>query len=167
MLEVKEDRYASRLGAERVEVLDIDPLNSAATVVGDVCEPTTLPRAAYDAAVVTQVLQFVRDPVRALDNLGSSLRAGGTILLTVPAVSRVDGTSDRWRWTPQGLTDTIAAAGLTGTVVGMGNALACRAFLFGAAVEDVEESSLDVTDPDQPLVVGAVIGGPEGTGAHQ
>lgn len=160
VLEVKNDHYASRLGAASVEVVDIDPANANATVVGDLCDPATLAPLRYDAAVVTQTLQFVRDPAAAVRHLVESLRPGGVLLLTVPCLSRLCGSSDLWRWTPAGLKQLLAEsvpAGAAVDVQGLGNGLAGRAFLFGLAAEDLRATALDEADPDQPLLVGALV----------
>lgn len=156
VLEVKLDQYASSLGAAEVEVLDIDAANPLATVVGDVCHDSTLSPARYDAAVVTQTLQVVDDPEAGVRNVLRSLRPGGTALFTVPCLSRLIDGSDRWRWTPAGFRQVVAAAAPAGAEVevrGLGNALAARAFLFGLAAEDLVPSALAVQDPDVPLVV--------------
>ena len=156
-LEVKEDLYATDLGAARVEVVDIDPTNAAATIVGDLCDPATLPVGAFDAAIVTQTLQLLPDPVAGLRTVLHALRPGAAALVTVPAMSRLAGDWDRWRWTPRGLEDLVARAGGRGTVTGHGNQLVCRAFLFGAAAEDVPAAIRAVDDPAFPLVVTAVV----------
>lgn len=162
VLEVKEDLYASALGAASVQVLDIDPANPAATLVGDLVDPATLPQAAFDAAVVTQTLQYVTDPVAALANLLGSLRPAGTLLLTVPATSRLSGEADRWRWTALGLRQhlTDAANRVEGAEVALvaapGNSLTCRAFLMGLATEDLGPRALSTDDDQYPLVVTAV-----------
>lgn len=156
-LEVKEDLYATGLGAEQVDVLDIDPKNPAATIVGDVCDPLTLPVGAFDAAIVTQTLQLVPDPVAGLQNVLRALRPGAAALVTVPAMSRLAGDWDRWRWTARGLRDLVERAGGTGVVAGHGNQVVCRAFLLGAAIDDLPTAVRDVDDPDFPLVVTAVV----------
>jgi SAM-dependent methyltransferase len=161
VLEVKEDLYASALGAASVDVLDIDPDNARATVVGDLCEPATLAGRAFDAAVVTQTLQYVSDPVAALRNLLQSLQPGGALLVTVPCSARVDGPADLWRWTPSGLGRQLRAA-LGGSsadveVSGLGNCLAARGFLFGLAAEDLDPAALEVRDPAYPMVIGAKV----------
>ncbi len=157
VLEVKEDLYATELGAGSVDVLDIDPENPAATVVGDVCDPSTLEPARYDAVIFTQTLQLVPDPTAALANLRRALRPGGVLLVTVPCLSRSAGPADRWRWTPFGFEELAASAGLHGDVRGTGNVLACRAFLLGAAVEDLDASLLGEHDRECPLLVTAVL----------
>ena len=160
VLEVKSDQYASDLGASSVEVVDIDPSNTAATLLGDLCDPATLQTGQYDAAIVTQTLQLVPDPSAALTNLVRSLRSGGTLLVTVPCLSRLAGDWDRWRWTPVGFRDVVAAAvpaNAKVTVVGLGNGLAARAFLFGLSVNDLDPAALAVTDPEVPFVVAACV----------
>lgn len=160
-LEVKQDLYASRLGASSVDVLDIDADNPHATVVGDVCEPSTLPAATYDAAVVTQTLQLVPRPLDAVRNLLVAVKPGGSLLLTVPALSRLADSWDRWRWTPRGLRDLLAEGAPPDAevdCVGFGNGLAARAFLFGLAVSDLDEDVLGRSDEDYPVVVAARVG---------
>lgn len=156
VLEVKDDRYASRLGASRVTVLDIEPDNAHAAVVGDVVDPETLPVAEFDAAVVTQTLQYVSDPPAAVAHLVASLRPGGNLLLTTPVASRLAGSDDRWRWTARGMR-TLLADYPEAEIRAAGNSLACRAFLAGLAAEDLTEQSLGVEDDQYPLVVTAVV----------
>jgi SAM-dependent methyltransferase len=160
VLEVKSDLYASRLGASAVDVVDIDPSNPYATVLGDLCDPATLEPSRYDAAIVTQTLQLVRDPQAAIRNLLGSLRRRGALLVTVPCLSRIVGDIDRWRWTPAGFEQLIGAAAPPTAAIevsGLGNGLAARAFLFGLAAADLQPDALPVHDGDYPLLVGACI----------
>ena len=157
-LEVKEDLYASRFGASSVDILDIDESNTAATVVGDLCDDSTLPPNAYDIAVVTQTLQLVPRPADAIGHLVNALRPGGSLLLTVPCLSRLAGSWDRWRWTPRGMSDVlmeVAPPDATVECIGLGNGLAARAFLFGLAVTDLDDGILAVSDEDYPMLVAA------------
>jgi hypothetical protein len=158
VLEVKSDLYASRFGASAVEVVDIDATNPQATVVGDLCDPQTLQSAGYDAAIITQTLQLVSDPEAALKNVVASLRDSGSLLITVPCLSRVVGHADRWRWTPAGFRELMVSVATSASyleVVGLGNGLAGRAFLFGLAAEDLNLEALESQDPDYPLIVAA------------
>jgi SAM-dependent methyltransferase len=158
VLEVKEDLYASALGASVVDVLDIDPSNAEATVVGDLCDSATLPADRFDAAIVTQTLLYMSDPVVAVENLLRSLRAGASALVTVPALTRIAGAGDRWRFTPHGLREVVERAGGEALDVrSHGNVVTCRAFLLGAAAEELPTAVLDHDDPDFPLVVTAVV----------
>ena len=160
VLEVKEDLYASRFGACEVDVVDLDTANPLATLVGDLCDPATLPPARFDAAIVTHTLQYVRDPSAAVRHLLASLCPGGMLLITVPTVMRVDGPSDRWRWTPHGLSTLLEQAsppGATVSVVGYGNGLGARAFLFGLAAEDLQPQALGTPDPAYPVMAGGLV----------
>jgi SAM-dependent methyltransferase len=159
-LEVQDDVYGTKLGADRVTVLDIDPDNPKADLVGDLCDPQALPHQGFDTAIVTQTLQLVADPAAAVAHLVAALRPGGTLLVTAPVVSRLAGDVDRWRWTPRGLRELLEAAAPDGAQVettGMGNGLAGRAFLFGLAAEDLDDDVLQVTEPRYPIVVGAQV----------
>jgi SAM-dependent methyltransferase len=156
VLEVKEDLYASTLGAARITVLDIDAANPRATLIGDLVDPSTLPAGAYDTAVITQTLQYVSDPAAAVANLITSLAPGGHLLLTTPLVSRLSGPQDRWRWTALGMR-TLLADHPGAQVAAHGNCLAARAFLAGLAAEDVGAARLRVQDPQYPLLVTAVV----------
>lgn len=154
-LEVKSDLYATRFGATSVDVVDIDSDNPRATVVGDLCAADTLSPGAYDVALITQTLQLVSDPPVAVRRLVESLRPGGSLLVTVPTLSRLVDESDRWRWTPAGLADLLGRAAPSGAAVesvGLGNGLSARAFLFGLSADDLDDDVLERRDPRYPLV---------------
>ena len=162
VLEVKEDAYATLLGAEEVEVVDIDEDNLEAGIHGDLCDSATLAEGRFDAAVVTQTLQLVDDPRAALRNLVRALVPGGVLLLTVPCLSQSAGPADKWRWTPAGLTHLLAEAvpaAESSEVRGLGNGLASRAFLFGLAADDLPQRALAQHDPDRPLLAVARVPG--------
>lgn len=158
VLELQSSAYTRRLGGARVEnahVLDIDPSNAAATVVADLDEPASLPVEAYDCFLLMQTLQFVPRPEVALANAWSALRPGGTLLLTVPAVSKVErDLPDRWRFTPAGIRTLLGSAcpSERTEVRGYGNVLAACAFLLGLAAEELRKRDLAVEDPDFPLI---------------
>jgi SAM-dependent methyltransferase len=159
-LEVKSDAYAHRFGADTVDVVDIDVSNPHANVYGDLCAPGTLQTGIYDVAVVTQTLQLLAEPLEAVRHLVHALRPGGSLLVTVPTLSRLVDESDRWRWTPSGLRDLLIAADPGDSrveTVGLGNGLAARAFLFGLAVEDLDADVLARSDDPYPMVVGGLL----------
>ena len=160
VLEVKGDQYASRFGASAVDIVDIDGGNTNANVVGDLCTASTLETGRYDAAIVTQTIQFVADPAAALLNLFNSLKSSGALIVTVPCLSRLCGPSDRWRWTPAGFEQLLRAALPKSAhieLLGLGNGLAARAFLFGLAAEDLTPTALAFQDLDYPVVIGACV----------
>jgi SAM-dependent methyltransferase len=160
VLEVAEPLYTRRFGGDRVtssDVVDIDASNEAATIVADLALPGSLPAERFDCAIVTQTLQYVDDPVAAVSNLSQALAGGGTLLLTVPCMSRLDPEQrqlDRWRFTPLGLEDLIRRGCPQGEldVRGYGNVLAATAFLMGLAADELRRAELEDLDPDFPLV---------------
>jgi SAM-dependent methyltransferase len=158
VLEVGSARYTRRFGTPdvRSHVLDIDESNPAATVVADLGVEGALSPSTYDCVIVTQTLQYVTDPDRAIANLWVSLRPGGTLLVTVPSLARIDpflSTSDRWRWTPTGLRSLLQrhCEGAELEVCGSGNLKVALGFLLGLAEEDLEDEDLRPDDADFPI----------------
>ena len=100
VLEIKDDSYTRRFGGSRVErsdVLDYDAGNKAATIHADLNDPKALESGVYDCAIVTQTLQYLIEPAKALRHLHDSLKPGGVLLLTVPAITAMRG-RDPWYW---------------------------------------------------------------------
>jgi SAM-dependent methyltransferase len=164
VLEVKDTRYADRhgRGVTRVDVVDIDAGNPDATIIADLGEPGSLPTAAFDCAVIAQTLMFLPDPAVGIANVWASLAPGGSLLLTTPALSRLDPDAtdeDRVHLTPRGLADAIRRACPDGdaTVEGHGNLLAAVAFLEGISCEELREEELDHHDRLYPVVVTAAV----------
>lgn len=159
VLEVADRRYTGPYGsaADTVDVLDVDPRNDHATIIADLDDPGALPPASFDCVVLTQVLQYTASPEIAVATLWQSLAPGGVLLLTVPAIAKVDHsleTSDSWRILPVGARRLVERVchGAEADVVGRGNLLAAMAFLLGVACEELRAAELDVDDPLYPLV---------------
>lgn len=160
VLEVKDDTYTQRFGAgvTSADVLDVDADNPAATVVADLTHAPQIPDDRYDCIVLTQTLHLVYDVHAAVSECRRILRPGGTLLVTMPSLSRCSREllhSDFWRITPAG------AARLFGDAFGAeqvevsssGNAVLAAAFLMGVAVEEVSPRVLHRMDPLFPMVV--------------
>lgn len=160
VLEVLNRDYTERFGAavERSDVLDIDPGNADATIVADLAAAETVPSDSFDCFILTQTLQYVYDLRSAVGHAHRILRAGGTILCTVPVVSRIDRAtldSEYWRLT------AAACSRLFGEVFGEdnvtvragGNVLAAVAFLVGMAAEELSVRELEEQDAFFPVVV--------------
>ena len=102
------------------------------------------------------------DPVRALPNIYGSLTPGGTLLLTVPCLARLEHgyrDADFFRWTPAGLARQLAAC-LPDALIhveGRGNLIACLAYLLGLAAEELTPPELEHYDEDHPLLAVAVV----------
>jgi SAM-dependent methyltransferase len=142
------------------DVLDPDPGNSDATIVGDLTQPEKLPAEAYDCVICTQVILFIYDIHTAIRALHQMLRPGGVLLLTVGGVSQIchpdaDLWGDYWRFTSlsvRRLAEEVFDAQNV-TVRTYGNVLAASAFLYGAAAEDLKQWELDSHDPDYEVTI--------------
>ena len=110
--------------------------------------------------VLTQVLQYVTDVPAAIATLATALSAGGVLLLTVPGISRIgrsDLDVDRWRFTPTGVAELLAArfAPADVQVMGHGNVLTAISFVAGVAAEELRRTELEAHDPSFPIVISA------------
>lgn len=164
ILEVRDPQYTSRYSTQHtsIDIVDIDPRNDQATIVADLAEPGSLPGEAFDCAVVPQTLVYVTDPFAATANLWQSLAAGGVLLLTVPAIARVDpafADADRWHFTIAGLTGVVECScpGGSSVVQAHGNPVVAVAFLHGLALEELRQEELDANHPHFPIVVTAAV----------
>jgi SAM-dependent methyltransferase len=159
VLEVADTRYTDRFGSgvERADVLDVDPGNRRATLIGDLSLPETLPEGAYDSFVLTQTLQYVFDLPAAIESVRRVLRPGGVALVTVPSVSRIAASAgvegEFWRFTTASCERLFAPLFDEVEAKAYGNVLACAAFLFGMAREDLSEPELTTGDEYFPLLV--------------
>jgi SAM-dependent methyltransferase len=160
VLEVKDADYTTRFGVAvtRSDILDIDADNPSATIVADLCDMRDGPREAFDCVILTQTLQFVSDPARAIASAHSLLRSGGVLLATVPTITRADRSYDedidRWRFTGVGFRQLVGSVfGPATSVRSYGNVLAAIAFLAGIAAEELTEPDLWDRDPDYEVLV--------------
>jgi hypothetical protein len=160
VMEVGSSMYTSMFGGQAVtasEVVDIDDSNALATLLADLTVPRSLPVESYDCVILTHALQYMADQSAALRTVWESLRFGGTLLLTVPCLSRMGPdrpTADLWRWTPPGLERQLSrdCDGADLDVVGYGNVLTCMSFLYGLAQEELTPRELGFGDPAFPLI---------------
>lgn len=67
----------------------------------------------YDTVVCTQVFEHIRRPFRAIAELFRIVAPGGTVLFTVPHISRFhkDPSHDYWRFTHEGAVELVTSAG--------------------------------------------------------
>ena len=141
--------------------MDIDAGNPEASLVLDLCDPSSLPRERFDCIILTQTLQYLADLDTAFANLWAALAPRGVLLLTVPALAREKPLgADYWRFTPSGLARllrTVLPPEADISVVGYGNVLAGMACLFGLVVEDVGEEAVAVHDPSNAVIACARI----------
>ncbi|WP_197018382.1 class I SAM-dependent methyltransferase [Sphingomonas sp. URHD0057] len=161
-LEVGDDTYLRRFGGNgvtAVDILHIDASSDAATIIGDMSDPATLPEAKFDCLIVTQTLHLVYDMPAAVRNLYHALKPGGTLLMTVPGITPIarDRWKETWYWsvTPAGAGRLFADAFGPGDfrVEFYGNVFAAVAFLEGVATEEVARAKLNLKDESYPVIV--------------
>jgi SAM-dependent methyltransferase len=159
VLEVQENAYSRRFGGSNVEVSDVLSLlpdNPRATIVADLSEGEEIPSDCYDCAIVTQVLHLIPDPRKAVRTVHRILRPGGVALITVPGISQVEW-AETWYWS----FTILSAQALFADVFGgsnvraraYGNVLAATSFLWGMAVEELDDLELDYPDPYYQVTV--------------
>jgi SAM-dependent methyltransferase len=159
VLEVADPRYSAphRDRITELDILDVDDGNELATVVADLDDQDPLPASTYDCVIITQTMQYVRDPRVSLASLWRSLAPGGVLLLSVPALAKVDhhlAEIDRWRILPAGLRVLLTEVAPQGDleIAAFGNLLAANAFLLGIAAEELDPAELAPEDDDYPML---------------
>ena len=91
VLEVMNDEYTRRYGSgvDGAAVLDADESNPRATIVADLAAAGSIDSDGFDCFILTQTLQYVFDLRSAVEHAHRILKPGGTLLCSVPAVSRI------------------------------------------------------------------------------
>ena len=119
--------FSQRLAENGFDVTSVDASSAAVEVLrgrvtGEVAraDVTALPfaDAAFDAAVLGEVLEHVEDDRGALEEVARVLRPGGVLAVSVPADPKRFGPSDRWaghvrRYSRQELLSACEAGGFT------------------------------------------------------
>lgn len=160
VLEIKDPGYTRTFGGGRVEisdVLDINPDNPQATIVADLNDQTPLSSDIYDCIIFTQTLQYIYRLDNALSELHRSLKPGGVLLITVPAVVHWAETEPRFwaftQWSVQRLLGDHFGDDID--LCPRGNFLSSAAFLYGLCVEELRPDELAAQDANFPLIVAA------------
>jgi SAM-dependent methyltransferase len=159
VLEVGHARYARAFSSPReVDIVDIDPTNTDATIVADLSERDSLPEERFDCFILTQTLQYIYDVQAAIEHVHRVLAPGGTVLCTLPSTSRIARRcleAEYWRFTVASARSLFAASfGKENVrVEPNGSVLTSIAFLAGMAAEELSEQELESTDPFFPLLI--------------
>ncbi len=162
VLEIQEADYTTRFGGGRVvrsDVLDVDPANPRATVIGDLRALGHVADDSYDCVILTQTAHVIDDLPAVAAECARVLAPGGVLLATLPCVSRVsveygpDG--DFWRVTEAGARQVFASAFEPADVQveSLGNVLTTTAFLHGLGASELTPAEYAVTDPFNPMLV--------------
>jgi SAM-dependent methyltransferase len=164
VLEVADNSYTRRFGADRVtesDILHAEAGNSAATIVGDLESGEGIPPGVFDCIVLTQTLNVVYEIRAAVGTVFRALKPGGVVLATVPGISQIsrydmDRWGDYWRFTSLSARKLFAEAfgEANVTVASYGNVLSAIAFIEGIAVEELRKQELDYYDRDYEVLIG-------------
>jgi SAM-dependent methyltransferase len=163
VLEIDTNMYTRMYGGDRVQrsdVLHLSERKPGVTIVGDLANAGQIPDGAFDCVILTQTLQLIYDVRAALRTVYRILGPGGTLLATVPGISKVArDAADRWGsyW---GFT-TLSARRLVAEffppdgvqVHARGNVLAAIAFLHGVAAGELRRAELEAEDPEYEVLV--------------
>jgi len=162
-LEIGDDVYTRRFGNIRVshsDVLHAVPGNPKATVVADLVAGDQLPTSHYDCIIYTQTLPFIYDVPAALRTLHRILKPGGSLLVTIPGITKMS-TEDMsswgayWRFTRMSshrlFTEVFPPGAVT--VETYGNVGAAVAFLHGLAAEELPHEDLDYADSEYEVLI--------------
>ena len=81
----------------------VDPLKTGLVDVMGTGENLPFTSVSFDLVLCMQVLCYVENPPKFIDEIYSVLRPGGTLLISVPAILPHHEGNDRWRFLPDGL----------------------------------------------------------------
>jgi hypothetical protein len=158
-LEVMNPDYSNRFGNEFVtqaDVVDINPGNPRATIVGDLLDQNTLSANTYDCIILTQTLTVIYDGRAVMKNCYAALKPGATMLVTAACMCRYSPhPEDFWRLTDRSLTRLITdnTDCEDFEVEAHGNLMTSTAFLMGIASGELTQAELDHKDFRFPIVV--------------
>jgi hypothetical protein len=162
VLEVAENTYTMRFGKDvhKSDVLHISKDAPYATIVGDLCDLSTLPENAFDCFICTQTYNFIYDLQSAIRGTRHLLRTGGVVLATVAGISQISQYDmkrwgDYWRFTTLSAQKTFEQEFGTGNVQvdSYGNVLSAISFLEGLSSGELSTDELDHRDKDYQLLV--------------
>jgi SAM-dependent methyltransferase len=149
-------------GVTHVDVIDLDPSNGEATIIGDLVDPDVLQAGSFDCVICTEVLMLIYDVKTAIANLHRALRPGGVLLVTVAGISQIcrperDAHGDFWRFTSLSLRRVLEEVFPSDQIEiqGYGNVRAATAFLYGLAAEELSEAELRYRDKDFEVTIAA------------
>lgn len=165
VLEIKEPIYTQKFGGNQVtrsDVLHVDEGNPQATIVADLTNADQISSDTFDCIILTQTLPFIYDTEAAIRTLYRILKPGGVLLATVPGISQISRDDMNcwghyWSFTNlsvQKLLETSFSSDNLKIEV-YGNVLAAIAFLHGLAIEELEQSKLNYSDPDYQVLISA------------
>jgi hypothetical protein len=163
VLEIGGSDYTRRYGGDRVtrsDVLHATADNPAATLVGDLAAPGTLPAAVFDCFICTQTFDCIFAVEAAVQGAHRLLKPCGALLATMSGIGQIsrydmDRWGEYWRFTTaaaERLFRPVFSGGVE--IASCGNLPAAIAALQGLAVEELPNPALlDEHDADYQVIV--------------
>ena len=164
VLEVKDNEYTLRFGGSSVResaVLDINPENRNATVIGDLADLHEVAEDTFDCIILTQTLQYIYDYEKAVSTCYRILKQGGVLLLTVPGISSTDFGELRSIWHMSFTRNSISNMLLEFfqpekiAIATFGNVMVAAGFLYGMGLPEFSRKQMDKNDPLYQLIITA------------
>jgi hypothetical protein len=162
VLEISDNTYTKKFGGPDVtsDILHYSKDNHAATIIGDLTKPETLPANSMDCFICTQTFNFIYDFQSAIKGTHYLLKDGGTLLATMAGLCQIsqydmERWGDFWRFTSRSATEAFGNVfGKENIKVGHhGNVLASVGLLHGVSLEELTPQELDVVDPTYQIVI--------------
>jgi len=162
-LEILDRDYTRKYGKDKVitsHILDIDKDNKHADIYGDLRNlKNIIKNNTYDCIILTQVLQYIDEPVAAIKECHRILKPGGVILATMPTICRVDcvagDAGDYWRFTRAGSEHLFCKVFPKQNieVKARGNILTGMGFWVGLSQSDYKKEDFTQNDPNFPCLI--------------
>ena len=162
VLEVADSFYCKKFdsGVSRFEILYIDKTNAAATIIGDLSRPETLPQECIDCFICTQTFNFIYDFKSAIKGAYKLLSPNGVLLATLAGISQIsrydmERWGDYWRFTTKSAHKAFSEIfGESNIDINCdGNVLAAIALLEGISQEELTTDELDYKDNDYQVII--------------
>lgn len=159
VLEVGNRYYTKKFGGEKVEqsdILDIDPKNKRANIIGDLRDLKAVKDNIYDCLIMTFVFGLIDDYQSALKEAKRILKPGGVLLAVTCSSSSYNPRTDYWRFTPNSAKLIFGQAfGQENTIIKTyGNTLSGQYNWVGMAAEELSQKELDFHHPRYTVIIG-------------
>ena len=151
-LEVGEDTYSKRyFPGARHDILDFSRGM-------DLTKPLEM----YDVFICTQTFHQIYDLKKAIHGAWKLLKYGGTMLATVcgcvTQLARTEDWDHYWGFTVASFRKLLKEQfGEDVVVLGYGNSMVATAFIQGMALEEIDNTLLDINDNDFSICISAVV----------
>ena len=162
VLEIGDDAYTRKFGRENVikrNVLNISADSPGSTVVGNLTQADHIPSESFDCIILTQTLHLIYDFRAALQTIRRILKPEGVVLATFPGISQIsnDQWGSCWCWSFTALSaqrmfeEVFPEENIF--VQTFGNVLTATAFLYGLAVQELQQDELEYNDTDYEVLI--------------